>query len=64
MEEAFFKEGNDVGVLVIHGFTGSPGSMRDLAQSMPIKVSLSLCQDLLVTVQLQKTLKSVNIKNG
>jgi len=32
MEEAFFKEGNDVGVLVIHGFTGSPGSMRDLAQ--------------------------------
>jgi carboxylesterase len=31
MEEGFLKEGNDIGVLVIHGFTGSPGSMRDLA---------------------------------
>jgi carboxylesterase len=25
------KQGNDIGVLVIHGFTGSPGSMRELA---------------------------------
>jgi len=40
------------------------GAIGVLVHSMPIKVSLSLCQDLLVTVQLQKILKSVNIRNG
>jgi len=64
MEEAFFKEGNDVGVLVIHGFTGSPGSMRDLAQFYADQGFTVALPDLLVTVQLQKTLKSVNIRNG
>ena len=34
--EAFSHNGNgngDVGVLVLHGFTGNPGSMRGLAEA-------------------------------
>ncbi|SEA99642.1 carboxylesterase [Thalassobacillus cyri] len=31
--EAFYQEGNDLGILVIHGFTGSPQSMRPLAET-------------------------------
>ena len=32
--EAYSHNGNgDVGVLVLHGFTGNPGSMRGLAEA-------------------------------
>jgi carboxylesterase len=32
--EPFFAEGNNVGVLVSHGYTGSPQSMRPLAEGL------------------------------
>ena len=32
--EAFFASGNHIGVLVIHGYTGSPQSMRYLAERL------------------------------
>ncbi len=32
--EPFSAEGSEVGVLLLHGFTGSPSSMRGLAQTM------------------------------
>ncbi|MFC7395008.1 alpha/beta hydrolase [Scopulibacillus cellulosilyticus] len=31
--EPFYFEGNDIGILVIHGFTGSTQSMRDLGEA-------------------------------
>ncbi|MEG0471437.1 MAG: alpha/beta hydrolase [Solibacillus sp.] len=31
--EPFYEEGNDVGILVSHGFTGSPQSMRPLCEA-------------------------------
>lgn len=31
--EAFYKEGNEVGVIVLHGFTGTTQSMRPLADA-------------------------------
>ncbi|NIK27625.1 carboxylesterase [Thalassobacillus devorans] len=31
--EAFFQEGNEVGILVLHGFTGTPQSMRPLGEA-------------------------------
>nr|7E0N_A Chain A, Thermostable monoacylglycerol lipase,Lipase [synthetic construct]7E0N_B Chain B, Thermostable monoacylglycerol lipase,Lipase [synthetic construct]7E0N_C Chain C, Thermostable monoacylglycerol lipase,Lipase [synthetic construct]7E0N_D Chain D, Thermostable monoacylglycerol lipase,Lipase [synthetic construct] len=31
--EPFFFEGNDIGILVLHGFTGSPQSMRPLGEA-------------------------------
>jgi len=32
--ELFSAEGDDVGVLVLHGFTGNPGSIRPLARAL------------------------------
>ena len=32
--EAFYAEGNHIGVLVIHGYTGSPHGVRYLAESL------------------------------
>jgi carboxylesterase len=32
--EAFSADGSEIGVLALHGFTGSPSSMRGLAQTM------------------------------
>ena len=32
--EPFSAEGDDVGVLVLHGFTGNPGSIRPLAEAL------------------------------
>ena len=39
--EPFYSEGNNVGVLVSHGYTGSPQSMRPLAEGWPKKGSPS-----------------------
>lgn len=32
--KAFFFEGNDVGVLLVHGFTGSPGTMKIIGEQL------------------------------
>ncbi|MET1181654.1 hypothetical protein ABG775_27520 [Peribacillus simplex] len=62
--ESFFLPGNSIGILICHGFNGTPQSVRYLGENSPPKVLLSSLLDWGATERMNMKWKRVIIRNG